>query len=111
MPVKLADRALAQVLLRAGNVVARGQVGDDLLAHPAAFEDARLGVGEAPFQVGHGAGVGRLLAQVVGVLQVERLVGAACVQSALFLLSGRSGTGRPGLERLYLICGRLCRPC
>lgn len=91
MPVKFTDRALGQVLLRAGYVVARGQIGDDLLADPAALEDARLGVGEAPFQVGHDAGVGRLLTQVVGVLQVELLVGAACfrLESALCIfLSG-----------------------
>jgi hypothetical protein len=50
------------VLLRASDVVAGGQVGDDLFADPAAGELAGFGVGEAPFEVFDGAGVGGFLA-------------------------------------------------
>lgn len=79
--MKLANGTLLQMLLRACNVVTCGQVRNDLLADPTTLEDARLGVGEAPFQVGHRAGVGRLLSEVVWVLHIQRMVGAAyCMQ-------------------------------
>lgn len=51
VPVQLADAAFGQVLLGACDVVAGGQVGDDLLPHPAAGQLAGFGVGEAPFEV------------------------------------------------------------
>jgi hypothetical protein len=62
VPVHFAEAVLGQVLLGAGDVVAGGQVGDDLLAHPAARELTGFGVGEAPFEVRDGAGVGGFLA-------------------------------------------------
>jgi hypothetical protein len=62
VPVHLADAVLGQVLLGAGDVVAGGQVGDDLLAHPAAGQLPSFGVGEASFEVLDGAGVGGFLA-------------------------------------------------
>lgn len=51
MPVQFANAAFGQVLLGSGDVFARGQVGDDLLAHPAAGELAGFGVGEAPLEI------------------------------------------------------------
>jgi hypothetical protein len=77
MPVKLADRALAQVLLRTGNVLAARQIGYDRLAHPATLQDPRPGVGEAPFEVRNYTGVGALLAEVIRVLEVNLVVRAA----------------------------------
>lgn len=77
VPVRLADGALREVLLRGGHVVARREVRDGLLARPAARRDARLGLREAPFQVGHDAVVGGLLAQVRRVLQVQLVVRAS----------------------------------
>lgn len=76
MPVQLPHRASCQVLLGGSNVAARRQVRDDLLADPATFEDARLGVAEAPFQIGHDAVVCALLAEVVLVLDIDVVVGA-----------------------------------
>lgn len=78
VPVQLARRPLGEMLLRTGNVVARRQVANDLLTHPAAVEDPRLGVGEAPLEVGHDARVRRLLPEAVGALQVSVIIGAAC---------------------------------
>lgn len=65
------------MLLRAGYIMTLRQVLDDLLSDPTALEDARLGVGEAPFQVGYDAAVGGLLAEVVWVLQIEFVVGSS----------------------------------
>ena len=61
VPVHFTDAVLGQVLLGACDVVASRQVGDDLLAHPAARQLAGFGVGEAPFEVLDGAGIGGLL--------------------------------------------------
>lgn len=86
------DCAFPEVLLCGRDVVALRQVLDDLLADPAAIEDARLGVGEAPLQVRHEAAVGRLLREVVGVLEVDFSVRAACLPRAA-LLAGWRGDG------------------
>lgn len=77
MPVKLADRALLQVLLRGCDVAAAGQVRDDGLTHPAALQDPCSRIREAPFQVRNHAVVGALLAEVVGVLEVYLVIRAA----------------------------------
>jgi hypothetical protein len=74
VPVKLANRALSQVLLRGRDVLAAGQVGDDLLAHPATLQEPRPRVGEAPFEVRYHTRVSALLAEVVGVLEVDLMV-------------------------------------
>lgn len=55
MPVKFAGGTFLQVLLGAGDVVARGQIRDDLLSDPTSREQTCLGVGEAPLQVRHHA--------------------------------------------------------
>ena len=75
--MELTQRTLLQVLLRRSNVVARRQISDDLLAHPAAVEEARPGVGETPFQVGYDTIVGALLSKIVGILKIQGLVCAA----------------------------------
>lgn len=77
VPVQLADGALAQVLLGGGDVAAGGQVGDDLLARPAAVAEFDVRVGEAPLEVRHDAVVGGRAAEVRRVVQVDLLVGAA----------------------------------
>jgi hypothetical protein len=51
VPMQLPNAAFGQVLLGTGDVVAGGQVGDDLLSDPAAGQLAGLRVGEAPFEV------------------------------------------------------------
>lgn len=68
MPVKLTNGALDEMLLSACNVVARGEICDDLLPDPATLEETRLGVGEAPLHVRHDTIVGRLLAEIVWIL-------------------------------------------
>lgn len=78
VPVKLTDRALGEMLLSCRYVGAHRQVSDDLLTNPSSLQKASLGVGKAPFQVGYDAIVGALLAQVVGVLEVQGLVRAPC---------------------------------
>jgi hypothetical protein len=62
VPVELANAAFGQVLLSACDVVAGWEIGDDLFSDPAAGELAGFGVGEAPFEVLYGAGVGGFLA-------------------------------------------------
>lgn len=78
VPVKLTDRALGEMLLSRRDVGAHREVCDDLLPNPSSLEEASLGVGETPFQVGNDAIVGALLAQVVGVLKVQGLVRTPC---------------------------------
>lgn len=68
MPVEFANGTLPKMLLGAGNIMAGGQILDNLLTHPAALEQPRLGVRKAPLQVGYYSVVGRLLAKIVGVL-------------------------------------------
>ncbi len=68
VPVKLADCPLFEVLLGCRDVVTLGQVLDYLFTNPTAWEQLRLGVGEAPFEVRHCPTVGALLAKVVWVL-------------------------------------------
>jgi CHASE2 domain-containing sensor protein len=87
MPVKLTGRALGQVLLGSGNVVAGRKILDDLLANPAAVEDPRLGVGEAPFEVGDDPVVRRLPAKAVGVGLIPLRIGTAfiCVSTYIHI--------------------------
>lgn len=77
MPVQLAQSTLLEMQLGAGNVVALGQIGDDLLADPTTIVDVGLALAEAPLQALDAATVGGLAAKVVGVLEVECVVGAA----------------------------------
>lgn len=79
VPVELANAALGEVLLGSGDVFAGRQIGDDLLSDPTARKLASLRVGEAPLKVLYGACVGRFLAEVGRVVDVNALVGAACV--------------------------------
>lgn len=62
VPVHLTDGVLSQVPLRSGDVLASWQVGNDLFSHLTAWELAGFRVGEAPFEVFDGAGVGGFLA-------------------------------------------------
>ena len=75
MPVKLAQGALLEVQLGGGEVVALGQIGNDLLADPATVVDVGLALAEAPLQALDVATISGLTAEVVGVLQVEGEVG------------------------------------
>ena len=77
MPVQLAQSTLLEMQLGAGDVVALGQIGDDLLADPTTIVDVGLALAEAPLQALDVATVGGLAAKVVGVLEVECVVGAA----------------------------------
>lgn len=54
-----------------------GQISDYLLPDPAAFENTRSGVGEAPFEIWNDTVVSGLLAQVTGILQVQLMICAA----------------------------------
>lgn len=79
MPVKLANGALLEVQLGTSDVVALGQIGDDLLADPTTIVDVGLALAEAPLQALDAATVGGLAAEVIGVLEVNCVVGAAWV--------------------------------
>ena len=63
--------------LRGRHVLARREVILRLRAHEAARVQGRLGVGETPLHVGHGAVVSALTAEVVRVLPVDVAVRAA----------------------------------
>lgn len=78
MPVKLTNSTLAQMLLSSSNVMAGGEVRNDLLPDPTTVEDLCLGVRESPFQAGDAACVGALLAETVGRLAVSPVVCSAC---------------------------------
>lgn len=77
VPVKLAEGALPEMKLGSSNVVALGQISDDLLADPTTIVDVGLALTEAPLQALDAATVGGLTAKVVGVLEVNCVVGAA----------------------------------
>jgi len=79
MPMELTNRPLGEMLLGCSNVVARGKISDNLLAHPAASEDPSLGIGKGPLEVGYHAVVCRLLAEVIRVLEVNLVVGSSCM--------------------------------
>jgi hypothetical protein len=70
MPMKLTKSSLLQMLLRRRDIVALRQVCDNLLSNPASVEQTRLRIGEAPLQIGNGAAVSWLLAQIVWILKV-----------------------------------------
>lgn len=65
------------MLLSARDVMAGGQILDDLFTNPAALQETSLGVGEAPFEIGNNTVVSGLLTKVVWVLEVKLLVCAA----------------------------------
>ena len=69
--MELAYCALGEMLLRGRDVVALGQVLDDLLAEPSSLEEPRFGVGEPPLQVGDNASICRLLTEVVWVGNID----------------------------------------
>lgn len=75
--MQLAVRSFGQVQLRGREIGAGGEIGDDLFSDPAALEDTRSRVREAPFEVRHEAAVGRLAAKVVGVVPIDLVVGSA----------------------------------
>ena len=66
------------MLLRGCNVVTSWEIVVDLLTHPTTGIDASFGVSEAPFQIRHCAGIGRLLGQIGGVGEVDLAVGSTC---------------------------------
>lgn len=74
MPVELAHGTLGQMLLRRRDVVALGQVLDDLFPQPASREELSLRIGEPPLQIGHGATIGRLCAKVPRVLFINGII-------------------------------------
>jgi hypothetical protein len=76
--MELSDRSLLQVLLCGSDVMALRKILDDLLTDPSSRQKTRLGVAERPLQVGHDSIVGALLPKIVGVLDVQSLVRAAC---------------------------------
>ena len=78
MPVRLSDGALGQVLLSSSDVVALRKILPDLATEPSSGVVPALGVGEPPLQVRHETAIRRLLTQVIGVLLVNVLIGAAC---------------------------------
>src|SRR4051812_21930824 len=79
VPMHLPHCPLFQVHLGCSNIVALRKIRDDLFAHPSSLEYSGSRVGEAPFEVGHIPAVCGLSAEVIWVLQVDRLVGAPCV--------------------------------
>lgn len=74
--MEFTNSALDQVLLGTRDVVARGEILNDLLTDPTALQETSLGIGEAPLEVGNNTVVGRLTAEVIGVLEIKLLVGA-----------------------------------
>jgi hypothetical protein len=59
------------MLLSSSDISARGEISDNLLAHPAPIEDPRPGIGETPLQVWDNAIVRRLLAEIVRILGIQ----------------------------------------
>jgi hypothetical protein len=62
------------MLLGCSNVSASWDICDNLLASPTAIEDFRLGLAEAPFQIGNGASICAFSTEIVRVLEVDLMV-------------------------------------
>lgn len=103
VPVKFSDRALLEMLLRRGYVVACRKVCYDLFTNPPTGKQPRLGIREPPLQVRHKAIISALLAEVAGIVEVNLVIGSAfsCGQKNEFLMVSR---------RAYLV-GELPFPC
>jgi hypothetical protein len=78
MPVEFTNGTLDQMLLGTRDVMARGKILDDLLTNPTTLQKTSLGIGEAPFEVGNNTVIRRLTTEVIRVLEIKLLVGAAC---------------------------------
>lgn len=76
VPVQLANSTFLQMLLGPGNIVALGQILDDLLARPATGEQSGLRLRETPLDIGHEAIVSGRGAKLIRDLEVDLLVGA-----------------------------------
>ena len=72
--MQFADSALLQMLLGTCDVMALGQILNDLLSRPATWEQPSLRLREAPLDVGHKAIIGTGSAELVWVLKVEDFV-------------------------------------
>jgi hypothetical protein len=78
--MKFSHRSLLQMLLRTGNICTGWDISDDLLARPTAIKDPGLGIAKAPFKVWNGSSICTLSAEIVGVLEVDLVVGSALVR-------------------------------
>lgn len=98
--MKLAQGTLLEMQLGGGDVMALGQIGDDLLADPTAIVNVGLTLAEAPLQALDTASIGGLAAKIVRVLQVKCVVGAAWSCVSRIDHDGGAIIGDGGLERL-----------
>jgi hypothetical protein len=64
MPMKLTRSAFLQMLLSSRNIMALGQILQDLFADPSAVENLGFGVGKPPFQIGYGSSIGALFSKI-----------------------------------------------
>jgi len=101
MPVQLADATLRQMLLGTGDIIAGGEISDDLFSDPAARQLTCFRVGEAPLEILYCAGVGGLLSKVGWIVNVDVPIGAACID----VNPGVFSKGEPGP---HLIMEHLC---
>lgn len=76
--MQLADSALLQMLLGTCNIMALGQVLNDLLPRPAAWEQPGLRLGKAPLDIGHKAIIGTGGSELVWILNIEGFVCPTC---------------------------------
>lgn len=105
MPVQLPNSTFLQMLLSSGDVMALRKVLKDLLSRPAAWEQSRLGVGKAPFDIGNEAVVGAGGTEMVRVLEVQGFIRATFLSSELAKRTSDARARRtayPGEERLCL---------
>lgn len=72
--MQLADSAFLQMLLGTCNIMALGQVLNNLLPRPAAWEQPSLRLRKAPLDIGHKAIIGTGGAELVWVLKIECFV-------------------------------------
>ena len=77
MPMKLANSSLFQMLLSSCDIVTCWEVGHNLFSSPTSIEDLRLGITEAPFEVGNKSAVGALSPEIIGILGVELMIGSS----------------------------------
>lgn len=78
MPMKLANGSLLQMLLSSCDVVTCRKIGYNLFPSPTSIEDLRLGITEAPFEVGNKPTVSALSSKVIGILEVELMIRSSC---------------------------------
>ena len=81
MPMQFSQSTFLEMLLSSRNILTRWQISDNLFPSPTTIEDFGFRIAETPLEVDDRPSVGTLLSEIVWVLEVELVVGAAFIQT------------------------------